>query len=291
MPIADRAVTEGPDPAAYTTVSALIDVLDDNSWLEGWRQRQILRALVLDWDDKDGSASKYHGPHLWDRLRGVVRRNQGDDDPAYLLNPIIWDAFKVTDTGQWARRGTTLHSLTEYVDRGEELPEGTSDSDRRDIAAYSAAMEQLGAEPVLVERKLVNDEFRARGRLDRGLMVKLPGFAAPRLLVGDIKTGDIMKGNGKLSMQLAAYANGHGYDPRRPTERVELGLDREIGLLIHLPSGEGRCDIYPIDIEAGYGALRLARAVHDWRNVSGDVRPDEPLLSAYADDEELDIAA
>jgi hypothetical protein len=69
-----------------------------------------------------------------------------------------------------------------------------------------------------------------------------------------------------MAMQLAMYARSSPYDidtDKRGTP--EDGLDLNKGVIIHLPAGEGRCDLYEIDIWKGWGACLLAHKVWEWR--------------------------
>ena len=70
----------------------------------------------------------------------------------------------------------------------------------------------------------------------------------------------------KMAMQLAMYARSLPYDiPTDTRGEPEPALDLNRGVIIHLPAGEGRCDLYEIDIASGWGACLIAHQVWKWR--------------------------
>ena len=86
-----------------------------------------------------------------------------------------------------------------------------------------------------------------------------------RHYIADVKTGRIDYGTAKIAMQLAVYAHSVGYNVET-TERFDLPpVDLEWALVIHLPAGEGRCELVWVDIGTGWEGVRLAGHVRDWR--------------------------
>jgi hypothetical protein len=104
--------------------------------------------------------------------------------------------------------------------------------------------------------------------------------------VADIKTGSVDYPH-KFAMQLACYARSLPYDIATDTRgpaQTELNLD--YGLIIHLPAGEGRCQLYRVDIAKGWEACLLAKKVWDWRSTRGLLElADEtsPLTPTFVD--------
>lgn len=102
-------------------------------------------------------------------------------------------------------------------------------------------------------------------------------YLCGREMVPTHNTGSSVEyGQGSWACQLAVYANGLRYDPgtgeRSPllADGSDEGyhLDRDTGVIIHLPAGEGRCDLYKIDLRPGVEAIERALWVKDWRNRS-----------------------
>jgi hypothetical protein len=120
------------------------------------------------------------------------------------------------------------------------------------------------------ERFVVNDELRMGGTPDVLMDWDAPGEFWPvgGAVIADLKTGRVDYGAGKMAMQLAAYASCSTYDPAEPTTRRPLGASREIGLVIHLPLGQARADLYAVDLVVGWAGVQLAAAVRAFRTAS-----------------------
>ncbi len=115
------------------------------------------------------------------------------------------------------------------------------------------------------------DRWKVAGTADR------IGLYRGQLTVADIKTGKIDY-PGKFAAQIAGYARSLPYDTVTDTRgAADLGLDLQHGLVIHLPAGEGRCDLYLVDIEKGWAACQLAQQVWAWRATKGLLKPVTPI--------------
>ena len=116
-------------------------------------------------------------------------------------------------------------------------------------------------------------------------------------MIMDNKTGSVDYPH-KMAMQLACYARSLPYDiatDTRGTDPQPVSLN--YGVIIHLPAGQGRCDLYEIDIAKGWGACLIAKQVWDWRGrkdltrlIDPDVPPGKPPTweSLIADARDLD---
>lgn len=192
-----------------------------------------------------------------------------------------------------ANKGTDLHALFEIVDDpARALPaihamhsrDEITASDVRDCIAYADAIARLGAKIIDVERVIVNDavpvprflpleEYGGKppktigvaGRLDRTAMVRLPGEVRGRRRVLDVKTGSIEYSAGKIARQLDMYANAKGYD-LETHEREELGLDKKVALVVHVPAGSGTAAVYAVDLTLGHKGNKVAADVRAMRN-------------------------
>jgi hypothetical protein len=181
-----------------------------------------------------------------------------------------------------------------------------------DVAAYREATEQLDV--VVSECFCVCDELCVGGSPDRVYRLRKPLVAggevlepAGALLIGDIKTGSSLTfGHIGFSVQMAVYAHSKRYDLSEgrtvawkgrdipvgvrsewvPGERVST----EWGLIVHVPSGEGRASLHPVNLAAGWELARLAVDVREWRKrkdligTSVELAPDFVSACAAAKD-------
>ena len=84
--------------------------------------------------------------------------------------------------------------------------------------------------------------------------------------VADIKTGaSVAFGGLGWGAQLACYSHGSIYDVEADVRLDTPPMDRTTGIIIHLPAGQGRCDLYEIDLVAGYRAAQLANEIRSVR--------------------------
>jgi hypothetical protein len=187
-----------------------------------------------------------------------------DDDPGVKrwkdqMNDACEAATEAASASASATIGTALHALTERLDRGLDVGV-VPDSYLPHLRAYEAATSAFTA--VHIERFTVQDELTIGGTPDRVLAID--GY--DKLVIGDIKTGTIEYGVGKMCMQLAVYAHSLLYNPDTGA-RAPLGpeIDLERGLIIALNAKTGACELVWIDIAAGWEAVRLAHDVRAWR--------------------------
>lgn len=238
----------GGKPIAYARASGIGKVLEDDTNLAYWRARVVAIGLANRPD-----------------LQALVLGHQDHKDQE--LRNAVEEAFKAGGGEARRNQGTALHKLSELADWDHLPPEL-----RADLDAYRACLNRHGLTELESETFVVHDGWKIAGTFDRLLM-------APdgRIMTGDIKTGSSVEyGQGSWACQLAVYANGLRYDPETgerspvlPDESIEgYHLDRDTGIIIHLPAGEGRCDLYEIDLRPGVEAIERALWVKDWRNRS-----------------------
>lgn len=242
----------GGKPTAYTRCTTFVDVLDDKYNLQQWQQRMVAIGLA-------------------DRPDLLLAVSAHRDDKREL-NSITSKARDAAAAGAAATTGTALHALTERVDRGEELP-AIPQAYRADLEAYREAT--VGLEPVAIEQFVVEDGHKIGGTRDR--LVRHQG----RLYVADVKTGSVDYGAMKIAMQLAVYARSTPYNHATGV-RTPVGedVDTDRALVIHLPAGQGRCELRWIDIARGWSAVETAAEVRRWRSVKDWF---EPFATATAD--------
>ena len=237
---------------AYRRTTTFVGCLDDMNGLLKWQARQVAygmgqrKDLVLAAAAADPSDKKKIGEIA--------------DKAAEHAKGVAGDA---------AETGTALHSLTERIDRG--LPLGVIPAEyKADIEACRKATGHI--EFSEIETFRVHDQWQVAGTADR------IGTLRGRSMIMDIKTGSIDYPH-KMAMQLALYAHSMPYDIATDTRGSDAEpVDLTRGIIIHLPAGQGRCDLYEIDIAKGWGACLIARQVWDWRGTKGlteIVNPDE----------------
>lgn len=234
---------DGGKPVAYTRASGF-DVLEDMYNLNQWSIRMVAKGLSL-------------RPDL---LLAVAAT---DVSAKKKLDGLCKEAKEAAKASANATVGTALHSLTELVDRGQDLPV-LPDSAAADLAAYRQTIRQVNVEAI--EQFVVCDELKAAGTFDR--VVSLNGAR----YVADIKTGSIQWGLGKIAQQLAIYSRGAAYDPATG-ERTPLGVDQRNALIVHLPAGTGTCELVWLDIATGWDLARLSAEVRKARKVKGLTAP------------------
>lgn len=249
---------------AWTRVTTVAHTLSDRYALEQWGHRNVVLGL--------GSRED---------LYALATSMTADDKNE--LNEIVKQAQDAAKARSGANLGSALHRLTERIDSGEEID--VTEAWKPDIDAYCETLADNAVEihNEWIERIVVLPEFKIAGTLDRLVTIHND------LTVADIKTGAnaLKYGTGEIAIQLALYANathmwkGHlGDDLRRdrygryllPTPDEEPGLfeempavNKQTGLVVHLPVGEAQCDLYRIDLEAGLEAALKAIWAREWR--------------------------
>lgn len=232
---------DGSKRVAYSRTTTYIAVLEDRYRLELWQQRMVAIGLA---DRPD--------------LLVSVAANRNDKE---ALNDLVRDAKEAARATAGARTGSALHSLAEQHDRGEKV--SVPPAYAADLEAYKEATQDL--ESVLIEQFVVQDKLKVGGTPDRMVRyVDQDGKAGH--YIADIKTGSIDFGHLKAAMQFAMYANSQPYDVATQTRfdyPPDLSLTKAI--LIHLPQGEGRCELHWVDISAGWEAVKVATSVRAMR--------------------------
>lgn len=246
---------KGVKAKAYSRTTSYIDVLDDKTALSDWKLRMALEGVKR----KPGIIE------AWAELKDPT----GDDK--HQANGLVGAALDAADASLKAETGSALHELTEDIDAGID-PGFIPPEFSKDIEAYKLCT--LDLEVLRIEAFGVLDDYGIAGTFDRlvrvhGALAEALGVPDGSLLIADLKTGGIEYGLGKIAMQLAAYSRMKLYDPatfaRTPLSAL-ADVDLSVGLIIHMPSGEGRCELVPVDIDKGWEGLALAKVVREWRN-------------------------
>ena len=224
---------------AYRRATTFVGCLDDTNGLMKWMSRQVAFGMGQ-------------------RKDLVLAAAAADPADKKKIGEIAEKAAEHAKgiAGDAAETGTALHSLTERIDRGQPLGVVPSEY-KADIEAYRRATENI--EFLGIETFRVHDLWKVAGTADR------IGMFNGRPMIMDIKTGSIDYPH-KMAMQLAIYSRSVPYDIATDTRGEDAQrVDPTRGIIIHLPAGQGRCDLYEIDIAKGWGACLIAKQVWDWR--------------------------
>jgi hypothetical protein len=236
---------DGGPRVPYRRTTTFVGALEDTCGLQLWKMRQV--AVGLGQRDDLVLAAAATDPEDKDRLDEIAEK-----------------ATEHALASAAATTGTSLHALTERLDRGQKLGRIPKPFDV-DLKAYEKVT--AGIEWTDVETFRVLDGWRVAGTADR------VGRINGALVVADIKTGSVDYPH-KMAMQLACYARSLPYDIATDTRgSAQPGLNLHYGIIIHLPAGEGRCQLHRIDIAKGWDACLLAKKVWDWRAVKGLLEP------------------
>ena len=241
-----RPLIEPPDggkPIAYTRVSTLAKSLDKQEALTKWKQRMTAVGMSQRPD-----------------LLALVQATRDDDRKT--LDDACEQALAAARSQAAANTGTALHSFCERIDEGVPVDEiVASDIIKADLRAYTDAtrwMKMLAAELFIVQ-----DEIKCAGTFDR--LVQIDG----RAYVADIKTGQHEPNYPHgVAVQTAIYARGTGYHPtkKRTASLADIGVDLDRAILIHLPAGKATCELYWLDIAAGWEMAQTATRVRAWHS-------------------------
>jgi hypothetical protein len=229
---------DGGKPVAYTRVSTLAKTLDNKEQLMRWKCRQTAMGLG--------------------KRNDLVAMAAAVGDDKGKLDEIVAEAMSAAASNAAANLGTTLHALTEHVDNGTK-PDYLPGELIGDLTAYEEAMR--GITVLGSEKFIVNDEVQAAGTFDR--LLALPGIG---MVVADIKTGQHEPNYPHAAcIQVATYARGHLYDHDKGRIKYlpDLGVSTDVGLMIWLPAGKARCELYLLDLNLGWELAQTAARVRD----------------------------
>lgn len=288
---------DGGKAVGYRRTTTFIDVLDDKSALSDWGRRVVVTGVAADAINQREKETELEKTLIARAVRAneklaataekankqLAKGKIDEDKHAEIhdgaedlhkkeMNSIIEDAFEAGDGFVKAATGTRIHKLTEYIDRKEPLPDDVTESERRDLRAYEAAKVALNIEIIDVEQFVVIDELNVGGTLDRRLRYDSPKLGRRVTAIGDVKTGRVDFGAGKMTRQLAIYARGEEYDWRKPTERKKFRTNKEVALIFHLPAGKGVCEVYEIDIKHGWEGALLCKRIFEYRSASTNAK-------------------
>lgn len=233
MPATGRSKKRIP----YRRCTTFVGVLEETSALMRWGQRQVALGMGQRPDLVMAAAAADPGDKA--TIGGIAER------AAEAAKGIQGDAASI---------GTALHAFTERMDRGDTIGHVPAEY-RADLDAYWAATKHITWQAIETFR--CHDDWLVAGTADR---IGTVGGGRPAIY--DVKTGGIDYGQLKMSMQLAMYARMTAYDIATDTRVADTEpVDVNYGYIIHLPAGQGRCDVYETHIGEAWGACLVAKQV------------------------------
>lgn len=239
----------------YRRVTRFISVLEDRYNLELHAQREIIWGMGARPDLVLMAAAT---PAGWqDATDGTKMALAGNKDS------IAEQAREAAQTAAKANTGTALHQFCENLDRGKLDWRRVPNENKRDVEAYWRATREIGMEMLAIETFRVHDLWKVAGTADRVVRI------GSKCYIADIKTGKITFDGAvlKMAMQLAMYAHSEDYNPETDTrQRDPFRMDMTQGIIIHLPPGQGTCELHWIDIQYGWQACHEAKRLWDIRD-------------------------
>ena len=234
---------EGGKPVPYIRASTVAGSLDDGQGLMAWKMRMACIGLS-------------QRPDL---LLAVAAAKENVKE----INVLVEEAMEASGANNARRIGSAIHLLTETHDKGQDIgfipPEYVAD-----IQAYARATAEF--KNLYIEQFVINDKHRIGGTPDRVVRFKNNCY------IGDLKTGSLR--DAEFSIQLAIYANSQPFN-FGTGERFdwEEPINKKLGIIIHLPAGQGVCNLHFVDLQHGMKGVELAMNVRKWNQKKGILSP------------------
>jgi hypothetical protein len=190
------------------------------------------------------------------------------DENKEKLNEICEDLAKAALADEGRNRGDGWHERLRKVNLGEE-PTITTDELEQMAEEYQELLKRAGlvVDTQYVERTIVLPDWKVAGSFD--FLARKNGEGP--LIVCDIKTGK--RYAPKEAAQLACYANADSiYDWDTETHEDPPGINKRIGLIVHMPAGE-RASLQVVNLEAGWEAVKVAVWMRDYLKRKDLTRP------------------
>jgi hypothetical protein len=244
-----------PDPQTgeertWTRATTFAKTLDTTFGLELWGKRLVAKGIALN-----------------DDLRAVAAATPLESKKK--LDGIAKQALDRMKAKAGANVGNALHDWTAQTDRGEPVivPRPWD----ADINCYEWTLKNHGitTHPGLVERIVCLPDLGVAGTFDR--VVEWSGD----MWIADVKTAaDLTYSWGAISIQLALYARApYAWDEKREEWGPNEPVNWVEGIVIHLPAGQARCDLYWLNLDRGWEAAQLCMQVRDWRKAENLAAP------------------
>lgn len=247
-----------PDPVTgkekgWVRVTTVARTLSDEYNLTQWKLRMACKGIALRPDLIAGAAAA---------------------DPAVdkdTLDSIAGKAMESAGSSSGSTLGTAVHTFAQRIDGGEELGAmGAPPSIAADLAEYTDTLRRHGLTvyPGYMERIVVIPELGVAGTLDRLVGQPTGPTHSLPLAVLDLKTGkDLSYGWLDIAIQEALYAHASlMWDPDTETYVEMPPVDQHRGLVLHLPVGRAKGQLYGVNLVEGWKAVQLAMNVRETRS-------------------------
>lgn len=133
----------------------------------------------------------------WNATRGRNAEKVGNDALPRLALAKILSSVRYKDVDEAANKGTEVHALAARLARGEEVD--VPEILRGHVASYVRFLEEWDPTEALIERVVVNRQWRYMGRLD--LIARFPGYGVGLLDIKTSRSGIFAE----TALQLAGY--------------------------------------------------------------------------------------
>lgn len=272
----------GGNKVSYTRVSTAAKWLDDKGGLINWSSSMAMIGLMK-------------SKPLQARMSAIIARsNDPYRENKSALKELVFNATQVAQASGRADFGTAFHEMSELLDAGTldwmyvpEILKGPLEAYRETMRGVTVLDSEVF---VAIDQDLNKKKLRLAGSFDR--LLNHPVFG---VVVADVKTGtDEPKYPLGVTAQVALYSRGLRYRdgefpgaPKFPDgdanpdetawrKSIHPDLNPLTGILIHCPlervGGEFRCDLYALDLTAGWDTVTLGHRVQSARRPKALVR-------------------
>lgn len=261
----------GGKPTGYTRATTVAKVLDDGGGLIPWKATLAMTGLM-------------RRPGLRARFEALYSRHPeagpwyGSPEAKTEAKKLVEECAEAGGSSDRADVGTALHAIVEQHNRGQ-VPTITQESTLADFRAYVSTIQAAGItfDPRTIELTLIHDAWKVAGTADMGV-ARVPGLGD---VIADLKTGTNLEYSWRsIAVQLAIYANadcayrqGMASDGSEDRRYAIQPVSRDWAVVIHVPAGEGRCQLYKVNIAAGWEAFERSMWVRTWRTRKDLVTP------------------
>ena len=265
----------GNKPLGYTRATTVTKTLDDGGGLLPWKATATMVGAL-------------RRPGLMARWQALMTQQPdpwyGSADSKTAAKKLVEECANAGGSTDRADLGTALHAIIEQQLLGVAGTPLLQPGTQADIDAFTAATAGIQFDRSFIEAMVVLDGHRVAGTSDQ-LRTTVPGIGD---VVSDLKTGaDLRYSWQSIAMQLAIYAHadnvyaqGEAADGSQDMRLPMPKVSQDVGLVIHLPAGESRCELHLIDIAAGWEAFERAMWVRSWRTRKDLTRPYTPTATA-----------
>lgn len=254
----------------YTRASGMASYMCDDFGLATYKRRLAAIGLAR---REDLCALIAALPPLNDTKRDKASltraEREQDADTKKKLDSYLDMAHEAADGLHKAHMGTAIHG---FMEKGSA--DGAPECMVPDIQSALDTLDRRDIKVMATEQFVANDDLMAAGTFD--CLLDVPDLG---VVIADYKSGQVAGKGLQFAIQLATYANGEVYDwhtdERAPLESLTGGLrvNRNVGIVLHVPLGGARTELYRIDLRRGQHLARLATHVRNARTLKDLMSP------------------